>query len=66
MLFGEPPFLCNDRNELFKRIVTERLSIDKTGLTPEAVDLLQRLLEKNPKKRLGADSISKVKSHAFF
>lgn len=48
MLFGEPPFLCNDKKELFKRIVNRRLSIDERGLTTEAVDLLRGLLEKNP------------------
>jgi serine/threonine protein kinase len=66
MLFGEPPFLCADKKELFKKIVTERLKIDKKKLTPEAVDLLKGLMEKNPLKRLGADSISTVKNHIFF
>ena len=66
MLFGEPPFLCADKKQLFKKIVTERVKIDKRNLTPEAVDLLKGLLEKNPLKRLGADSITKVKDHVFF
>jgi hypothetical protein len=35
-------------------------------MSPEAKDLIMRLLEPNYKKRLGAKSASQIKSHKFF
>jgi serine/threonine protein kinase len=35
-------------------------------LSPEAVDLITKLLNRNPEERLGATGPDAVKSHAFF
>ena len=35
-------------------------------MTPEAQDLIQRLLDKDPKTRLGAHGAEEIKNHKFF
>lgn len=35
-------------------------------MSPEAHDFIEKLLDMNPKTRLGAKSIEEVKSHPFF
>jgi serine/threonine protein kinase len=39
---------------------------DDVDIPPEARDLIERLLDANPKKRLGAGGADELKSHAFF
>jgi serine/threonine-protein kinase RIM15 len=39
---------------------------DDVDIPPEARDLIERLLDANPKKRLGAGGADELKSHVFF
>jgi serine/threonine protein kinase len=50
-----------------RRILADDVLIPK-HLSPEAGDLICRLLEKNPKKRLGAGQhgVDEIKTHPFF
>ena len=62
MVTGYPPFYCNNREVLYKRIINEELTY------PKYVDkclrsLFDGLFQKNPKFRFGA---SEIKSHAWF
>jgi serine/threonine protein kinase len=61
MLYGRTPFRGRSRRETFHRVLTAppELSGEPTPLR----DLIARLLEKEPGKRLGAHG---VKQHAFF
>ncbi|SOV17109.1 RAC-beta serine/threonine protein kinase [Plasmodium sp. gorilla clade G2] len=67
MLTGELPFNNSNRNILFESIKYEKLTYPK-NLSPKAVDLLKKLFEKNPKKRLGSGSTDaqEIKKHPFF
>ena len=53
MMVGIPPYYDNDRDVLFKNIVSKRLHIPST-ISNDAADLLQKLLVRNPAKRLGS------------
>jgi serine/threonine protein kinase len=67
MLTGLPPFYCRDRNQLFERIRGGTLEYP-SHLSPDAVSLLQGLLNRDPQKRLGcgpSDALE-IKSHPFF
>ena len=52
MLEGIPPFYDNNKDKLFENIVKNPLELSD-DLSDDVVDLLQRLLCKNPAKRLG-------------
>ncbi|KAJ3362525.1 hypothetical protein GGF32_005970 [Allomyces javanicus] len=63
-LCGYPPFNADSPEEIFQNIL--RHDIDWSGaddLSPEARDLIARLLEPNPSKRFHA---KQIKAHAFF
>ncbi|KAA0152224.1 hypothetical protein FNF29_04088 [Cafeteria roenbergensis] len=69
MLTGWPPFYSSDRKELFAKIREAKLDLsDTSNLTPAAVDILKRLLNKDPRSRLGCltSDASDIKSHPFF
>lgn len=61
MLYGRTPFRGQNRKETFYRVLTKQPELvgEKTPLR----DLIARLLEKDPAKRIGARGI---KSHPFF
>ncbi|XP_062217758.1 serine/threonine-protein kinase OXI1-like [Phragmites australis] len=61
MLYGRTPFRGRSRRETFHRVLTAlpELPCEPTPLR----DLIACLLEKDPRKRLGAHG---VKRHAFF
>ncbi|KRX00703.1 Protein kinase-like domain [Pseudocohnilembus persalinus] len=65
-LVGMPPFYSRQREELFENIKTAPIKIPKS-MSQEAKDLIKQLLNRNPKKRLGAqnDAID-IKNHIFF
>ena len=42
------------------------LSLDETIFSADAIDLLQKLIEPDQTKRLGANGIQEVKDDAFF
>ena len=53
------------REELFKNIQYSKLDIP-SYLSLQAKDLLIRLLDKDPTKRLGMDGSLEIKLHPFF
>ncbi|KAJ0408871.1 hypothetical protein ATCC90586_007969 [Pythium insidiosum] len=67
MLTGLPPFYCRDRDKLFEKIRKGDLTFPKY-LSPQAKDILARLLERDPTRRLGTgpDDASEIKNHPFF
>lgn len=65
MLFGEDPYHTNDKMVLFERIRGMEIKMLEE-VSPEAEDLLKRLLIKDPEKRLGTRSKEEIKSHPFF
>ena len=67
MIVGLPPFYNNNRNILFQNIRTGPLRIP-TSISKQAKDLIINLLNRNPKKRLGAgprDALE-IMEHSFF
>jgi serine/threonine protein kinase len=69
LFFGEIPFYHENPREQGRRIINEPIEwpIDEKEeekINPMVYDLIQNLLEKNPKKRFS--SIEKIKKHAFF
>jgi serine/threonine protein kinase len=67
LIVGIPPYYNNNRKELFDNILSGPLRIPHT-MSLEARDLILNLLNRNPKKRLGAgpDDAAPIKAHQFF
>ena len=67
MLTGWPPFYSRDQERLFNKIKKCNVDIPH-DLSPDTADILIKLLQKDPKKRLGGDErdAESVKSHPFF
>uniref|UniRef100_A0A673HAM8 protein kinase C n=1 Tax=Sinocyclocheilus rhinocerous TaxID=307959 RepID=A0A673HAM8_9TELE len=67
MLVGESPFPGDDEEEVFDSIVNDEVRYPRF-LSPESVSIIQKLLQKNPEKRLGAgeQDANEVKRHRFF
>ncbi|KAK9138930.1 hypothetical protein Sjap_009524 [Stephania japonica] len=61
MLYGRTPFRGSNRSETFYRILTKEPELvgDRTALR----DLIRKLLEKDPEKRI---SMEEIKGHEFF
>ncbi len=76
MVTGTPPFVNESRYLLYKSIqctvsLIKPHVVDQpiipNSLTPELQDLLEKLMEKDPKKRLGAkNDAEEVKTHPWF
>ena len=62
MLAGYLPFVDNDEQKMYKKIVEGKLYFPQR-ISNSAKDLLQKLLEKDPLKRI---SISEIKKHPWF
>ncbi|XP_043946042.1 serine/threonine-protein kinase Sgk2-like [Protopterus annectens] len=66
MLYGLPPFYSHDVSEMYDNILHQPLRLPM-GKTVAACDILQGLLQKDQKKRLGAKSdFLEIKNHMFF
>ena len=68
LLTGSPPFRANNNKRLEQKIVKDKLSFPYF-LSPDAKDLLTRLLRKDPLKRLGGNmpkDMVVMKTHRFF
>ncbi|XP_029915279.1 serine/threonine-protein kinase N2-like [Myripristis murdjan] len=67
MLVGESPFPGEDEEEVFDSIVNDDVQYPGS-LSPDAIAIIQKLLKKNPVKRLGAGErdANEVKGEKFF
>lgn len=67
MLTGLPPFYDENTNEMYRKILQEPLHFPGLEIVPAAAkDLLTRLLDRNPERRLGANGAAEIKAHHFF
>jgi serine/threonine protein kinase len=64
MLSGLPPFYSNDQTEMANMIRSKHLEFPEGQFSPAAQDLLRKLLERNPAKRLA--NAAEIKAHPFF
>ena len=67
LMTGKPPFGGNNWSKIQQNILFQKLSLPYF-LSPDAKDLLTRLLRKEPRKRLGVgpNDINVIKKHRFF
>ncbi|CAL8322029.1 unnamed protein product [Lota lota] len=67
MLVGESPFPGDDEEEVFDSIVNDEVRYPRF-LTPDSQAVIQKLLQKDPEKRLGGgeEDAQEVKRHHFF
>lgn len=68
LLTGNPPFRGRNNAKIQENIVRQRLVLPYF-LSPDAKDLLTRLLQKNPRKRLGSNmpkDLVTLQKHRFF
>jgi len=67
MLTGLPPFYDENTNEMYRKILQDPLTFPGTDIVPlDARDLLEKLLNRDPTKRLGANGAKEIKNHKFF
>lgn len=68
MLCGLPPFYSKDREKLYKNIKHADPRLDFPFLSESARDLLTKLLDKDPAKRLGSSDrdAQDIKEHPWF
>ena len=67
MLVGIPPFYSKKKDELFRNIVSQELKVP-FYMSHEVEDLLRKLLDREPSKRIGAGSedAEEIKRHPWF
>ncbi|KAJ3161125.1 Serine/threonine kinase [Geranomyces michiganensis] len=67
MLLGQSPFRGEDEEEIFEAILEDEI-LYPVNMAKDAVSLLQKLLTKDPAKRLGGGKTDAddIKKHAFF
>lgn len=68
LLTGNPPFTGNNNAKIQEKILRAKLTFPYF-LTPDAKDLLTRLLRRDPRKRLGSNmpkDLQTLKTHRFF
>ncbi|XP_018423193.1 PREDICTED: ribosomal protein S6 kinase beta-2-like [Nanorana parkeri] len=67
MLTGSPPFTGNNRKKIIDKILKGK-PFFPPYLTPEACDLLKKLLKKNHTQRLGSGlaDVADIQKHRFF
>eukprot|EP00732_Lithocolla_globosa_P002357 Lithocolla_globosa_v1_NODE_1527_length_2512_cov_118.657306.p1 type:complete len:781 gc:universal NODE_1527_length_2512_cov_118.657306:2400-58(-) len=68
MLLAQSPFKGEEEEEIFDSILEGEVAYPSSKLDPAAKDILQKLLERDPAKRLGggADDAVPIKAHPFF
>ena len=67
MLTGLPPFYDENTNDMYRKILAEPLHFPGPEIVPPAArDLLTRLLDRDPVKRLGVNGAAEIKAHPFF
>jgi len=63
MIFGYPAFNDQNKSNLFKKIVYQEPSYRGTNVSADALDLLKRLLKKDPRDRIKP---SEIPNHPWF
>jgi serine/threonine protein kinase len=73
LIVGIPPFNDESQEAIFQNIKEHKIPWDqiKIGIgddciSEEAFDLINKLLEPDPKKRIGSEGTEAIKNHAFF
>ncbi|KAE9600223.1 hypothetical protein Lal_00045381 [Lupinus albus] len=68
LLVGLPPFNAEHPQSIFENILNRKIPWPAVPeeMSPEAQDLIDRLLTEDPDLRLGARGASEVKQHVFF
>ncbi|KAK7314659.1 hypothetical protein VNO77_33186 [Canavalia gladiata] len=68
LLVGIPPFNAEHPQTIFDNILNRKMPWPTVPeeMSPEAQDLIDRLLTEDPNQRLGAKGASEVKQHVFF
>jgi protein-serine/threonine kinase len=69
MAFGQSPFKGRNRKETFRNVLQKEVEFpgDSRRRMPELADLISRLLDRDPLRRLGyAGGAEEVKAHPFF
>lgn len=67
MLTGLPPFYDENTHKMYRMIIEDDV-VFPGSMSPEAQDLISKLLDKDPAYRLGAgdDDVEEIKRHPFF
>ncbi|KAI9224034.1 kinase-like domain-containing protein, partial [Blastocladiella britannica] len=68
-IYGVPPFHGDSIEDVFENIVSHRLELSEEmdpDVSPEARDLIDKLLNPDPDARLGAHGAEQVMAHPFF
>jgi len=66
-LMGRPPFNCDKKHEIFNEIQKGSYTPLKKGeYSEEVIDLIEKLLKKNPGERIGSNSIDEILCHPWF
>jgi serum/glucocorticoid-regulated kinase 2 len=66
MLTGLPPFYDENTNDMYRKILQAPLTFPSDIVPAAARDLLTRLLDRDPQRRLGANGAADIKAHHFF
>lgn len=67
MLYGVPPFYDVNTNAMYRSILRDEVAFPEDA-SPDAIDFITKLLDKNPQTRLGSgpNDYKDVISHRFF
>ena len=65
MIAGLPPFYDRNRPIMYRKILESTLEFPP-DMSPEACDLISRMLARDPRARLGYQGSSEIKAHPFF
>ena len=68
-MYGYPPFMADTPEEVFEKILSRKIEWpdeEDDEASPEAKDLMNRLMCTDQKQRLGANGAEEVKKHPFF
>ena len=67
MLVGVTPYFSNNKEQIFFNIENEELRIPQF-VSEDAANLLRKLLERNPEKRIGSSNLDaeEIKRHPYF
>jgi serine/threonine protein kinase len=67
MIYGVPPFSNENPERLFELIELSGVKFPKGNVSHYAIDIIKRLLDKDPTTRLGAKGgINEIGLHPFF